>query len=668
MDVELEGVTVRAGCVPLIRRSDGRQCLRLAISADEDHGAARLTVHRQSDLLDSTTLDVRAGLQQARLFVPPAETATTVRGRGRAGRRPATSVPGRGRASAALALVPRPPLAPRPRLYGSAGAGAATPPRVPRFGARPCGGGRCVPVDDREQRRARTLARQPAARPAERARRVAAGRPVRSVRPAVHDARPRGVDRRARSAAPLRARVADETRRRGRDGDADGRAGRPAGARARPCRCRCPVPLGRTQLGRPRHAVPDRRRGAAPRVPLEDPQRQASARLAHRQSARRRLPRGQPARTRGVGRPRRGAAPRLPRCARLARVSVHRGARRPGRAGALPAGRPAPAGAGNARRQRRSEPGPARSHAPGTSDTPSRSYAPRPRASSSRRSPQDDLQTFTGDWADWWVDGLGSSARTIGFNRRAQAAVRTGQTLAVLSGSTVEADSVYERIALFDEHTWGAADPQGEAESGRESGAVQWETKAALATSALASSEALVDSAAASFRTARRVSSVLVLNPSGFARTDVVSVLLPELHTVAVVDAETHERVPHAVGPPEPSRNRPRGRPLSFVATNVPPLGYRRFDLVADGAAPEAGGGSLENETLPDGNRRRKRLRDERLRQAARSRARRLRELVRPRPGRARSLRQPARRDRTASAGQRADHGIDGRRTGGARS
>src|SRR6185369_3153834 len=58
--VELGGVTVRAGCVPLIRRSDGRQCLRLAISADEDRGAARVTVHRNGDLLDSSKLDVGA--------------------------------------------------------------------------------------------------------------------------------------------------------------------------------------------------------------------------------------------------------------------------------------------------------------------------------------------------------------------------------------------------------------------------------------------------------------------------------------------------------------------------------------------------------------------------------------------------------------------------------
>jgi hypothetical protein len=174
--------------------------------------------------------------------------------------------------------------------------------------------------------------------------------------------------------------------------------------------------------------------------------------------------------------------------------------------------------------------------------------------------------------------------------------VRAAQTLAALSGSTVDADDAYERIALFDEHTWGAAHPRADAESGRESGALQWQTKAALATDALGRAEELLDGAASAFRTAARSESVLVLNPSGFARTDLVSVLVPDAGNVAVVDAETGARVPHAFGSPERSRNRPRGRPLSFVAKNVPPLGYRRFDLVHDGTAPPAGGGMLENE------------------------------------------------------------------------
>ena len=66
---------------------------------------------------------------------------------------------------------------------------------------------------------------------------------------------------------------------------------------------------------------------------------------------------------------------------------------------------------------------------------------------------------------------------------------------------------------------------------------------------------------------------------------------------LAVVDVERGERVPSALGPPESSRNRPQGRVLSFVARDVPGLGYRRFELVEDGAGrvvPEPG--ALENE------------------------------------------------------------------------
>jgi hypothetical protein len=53
---------------------------------------------------------------------------------------------------------------------------------------------------------------------------------------------------------------------------------------------------------------------------------------------------------------------------------------------------------------------------------------------------------------------------------------------------------------------------------------------------------------------------------------------------VGVVDAETQAPVPCVLGPPETSRNRPRGRLLQFVAHDVPALGFRRFDLIAGGA------------------------------------------------------------------------------------
>jgi hypothetical protein len=219
--------------------------------------------------------------------------------------------------------------------------------------------------------------------------------------------------------------------------------------------------------------------------------------------------------------------------------------------------------------------------------------------------PADGLQTYTGDWADWWADGLGSAARQVGLNRRAQAIVRTAQTLHTLAGPGTEhaadTDRAYESMSLFDEHTWCAAHPGGDAPAGRESSALQWQAKAALAGDALDCAESLLDAAVARFRSPERRASVLVLNAAGFERTDVVSVFLPVSRvepgrTFIVVDAETGQHVAHALAPPETARNRPRGQALTFVAERVPAVGYRRYDLAA-AAAPDIDGEARELET-----------------------------------------------------------------------
>jgi Glycosyl hydrolases family 38 N-terminal domain len=112
------------------------------------------------------------------------------------------------------------------------------------------------------------------------------------------------------------------------------------------------------------------------------------------------------------------------------------------------------------------------------------------------------IETYSGDWTDWWVDSIGSGARHLGFNRRAQADVRTAQTLHTLADTLTddgadpwnEIDEAYESMALFDEHTWGAANPWMDGLERRESGALQWERKAGFARDAYENSNALVRS------------------------------------------------------------------------------------------------------------------------------------------------------------------------------
>jgi hypothetical protein len=215
----------------------------------------------------------------------------------------------------------------------------------------------------------------------------------------------------------------------------------------------------------------------------------------------------------------------------------------------------------------------------------------------------DRLDTHRGDWTDWWVDGIGSAARPLGFNRRAQADLRAAQTMHAIADSIAddgvsvegEVDSAYEDMALFDEHTWGAANPWADGLTATESGAIQWAKKASFAREARDASEALVESGA------RRLSRLFggrgsalaaatVFNPSGLTRTDLARVFVSESRLdprrpLAVVDAATGERVPHVVEEQAHARFRPRGSWVSFVARDVPPCGYARYELVEDGAA-----------------------------------------------------------------------------------
>jgi hypothetical protein len=210
----------------------------------------------------------------------------------------------------------------------------------------------------------------------------------------------------------------------------------------------------------------------------------------------------------------------------------------------------------------------------------------------------DQLEVYRGDWTDWWVDGIGSGARPLGFNRRAQADIRTAQTLHtladVLTGDPAtpldEIDTAYENMALFDEHTWGAADPWEDGLDKRESGALQWEKKAAFAREAYDSSGALLKAGIHRLSHVFRASdsslaSIAVFNPSRWERTDVVRVFVPSSRVstrrpFAVVDPDTQQWVAHTVEEQDHAQFRPRGTCVSFIARNVPPYGYARYELV----------------------------------------------------------------------------------------
>jgi hypothetical protein len=234
-----------------------------------------------------------------------------------------------------------------------------------------------------------------------------------------------------------------------------------------------------------------------------------------------------------------------------------------------------------------------------------------------------EIDSHEGDWTDWWADGIASAARPLGYNRLAQCSIRTAQTLHALSdafggvgrgperSTRDEVDRVYGDMALFDEHTWGAANPWAAASAGRDSGALQWERKASHARSALEAASALVESGLHHLAASLGASSapgacVLVFNGSAWSRTDLVRVFVPHSRCSArdlgVLDQTSGEKLAAFVEPQEHAAFRPAGRYLSFIAREVPACGFALYRLLqGDSGSVRAEGDDgpwLENEFL----------------------------------------------------------------------
>jgi hypothetical protein len=214
-----------------------------------------------------------------------------------------------------------------------------------------------------------------------------------------------------------------------------------------------------------------------------------------------------------------------------------------------------------------------------------------------------EIASFSGDWTDWWADGIGSGAHPQAIVRRAQATVRDGLTIGALaaaigkSGSpAVRAESrrAYQHISLFNEHTWGASNPPTDGDSGTTSGEMQWHWKFAQALAAEAESATVLDQGSESLSQELgapegTLCSAYIVNPCGWERTDRMRVFIPSnripLHVpVAVVDARSGKQLEMDVAVQD-KRSRTNGRAIWLVVPDVPAFGFVRLDVLR--AQPE---------------------------------------------------------------------------------
>ncbi|MBY8881680.1 glycoside hydrolase family 38 C-terminal domain-containing protein [Actinacidiphila acidipaludis] len=216
----------------------------------------------------------------------------------------------------------------------------------------------------------------------------------------------------------------------------------------------------------------------------------------------------------------------------------------------------------------------------------------------------DRLETYRGDWSDWWVDGVGAGAVPMAATRRGQAALAEAQTVAGYAqllgvpGSTAvtrAAPAVYRAASLFNEHTWGAGDPWTHGDHGHGSGETQWHWKYSQALRAHDEAETLLDSAAALLGEGLpagpgALASYYVVNTCSWPRAETARIFLPEStvaldDAVQVLDARTGTLLPAAQEAQSNERHRAAGRFLNVPVSDVPACGAVRLDIVP--AAPD---------------------------------------------------------------------------------
>ena len=204
-----------------------------------------------------------------------------------------------------------------------------------------------------------------------------------------------------------------------------------------------------------------------------------------------------------------------------------------------------------------------------------------------------EVPTFTGDWNNWWADGLGSGARQMKMNREAQAAIPQATTIFGMldedsdPGFTQRIDTAWQSVELFDEHTWGAATPWTHGETAYESGEDQWHWKAEKAIRAQQDAWLLTQEtlrAYANRQGGAQDASVWVINTAGVARGGGVSAFLPEslvptTAAIQLVDPRTGTIIPFVERNQLNPNHRAAGRFVEFLADNVPATASRRWDV-----------------------------------------------------------------------------------------
>ncbi|WP_343308169.1 glycoside hydrolase family 38 C-terminal domain-containing protein [Chitinophaga niabensis] len=179
------------------------------------------------------------------------------------------------------------------------------------------------------------------------------------------------------------------------------------------------------------------------------------------------------------------------------------------------------------------------------------------------------VPVVSGDYTEYWTDGIASAARETGINRNNSDRLLQAEAIWALRNKKAfparDFDTAWNNVLMFNEHTWGAHNSVSHPEDPK--AIAQWSYKQAFALTAQAQSKELLAKAAAD---ASAASGVDVYNTLGQQRTDVV--LIPAAQSSA------GDLVKDAGGRSVPSQRLSTGE-LAVLVKQIPAFSKQRFTI-----------------------------------------------------------------------------------------
>jgi hypothetical protein len=183
---------------------------------------------------------------------------------------------------------------------------------------------------------------------------------------------------------------------------------------------------------------------------------------------------------------------------------------------------------------------------------------------------KDKIPSFTGDYTEYWTDGVSSAAKETAISRETSDKLKQASAIWAIRSKpaylTADFDETWKNLLLYNEHTWGAYNSVDAPEDPKVKS--EWAIKKGYALNAQKQTDSLISLAlAVKTQTANKVD---VYNTLSWPRTDIVY--------VPAALSKAGDQVKDNTGKAVPSQRLSSGE-LAFIASRVPQFSKTTYSI-----------------------------------------------------------------------------------------